>query len=785
MNTERLIAMNRKVRAPKGQVFEHKLEEFVNVTKTDEVTSLINQIRATEDKDERRQLKGMLPFRCPHYFRFRDNHRAQDSILPEEFTFQTCVDIDDEEQVEPALSRAYLLNNMEGGQWQGMLLHAEYSASKKLHLDIRIPVGMTIEEAQRAYTKALGVDFDADCCSPERMIYITDADSQLYTADEWQARLSDEEIALRREAYAKRGLTIDGREGKTPSNIPCLGGETNAVVTPPKQEGLGEVFQGEVFPTEYNGIPYALIVEELADQMGGAPEHGNRNDFIFAMSCHLRHICNDDPQWIRSILPDYGEQHERVTETIQNACKRKQSGAMSQKMKLTLDLCRRRLNMEQGKSREALMKEPVMPHRLPTPVRIAISKVPDHCRAAMAYAIFPAWATRMGGVKLEYADNSEMEATMMNVLVAPMATGKSCIKKPIDICLKDIMARDALCRQQEQEWKDEQNSKSANKKGTVRPTDICIQVNDSDMTNAAFTQRLADAERAGHKCLYTRMDEVEMLSKLAGGSSKEMVSRIVCRNFDTDMYGQERVGAQSVTARAPMRWCWNASTTPATAIRFFRKNVNDGTVSRLNFCTIPETEDNGEIPVYKRYDEKYEQQMMAYLGLLDEAKDKGIIVCQQAKKMASELCKLGVERAALFDDDGYRILARRGAVIAFRKACILYVMNGCKWSRDIEDFCRWSFDYDMWCKMSLFSEALGEDMEIERQVARGGMANMLDLLPDEFTREECRSMRIQQGKKTPNPKDQLGQWTKRGFISYDEVTRKYYKTQKYLSSRAA
>ena len=785
MNTERLIAMNRKVRAPKGQVFEHRLEEFVNVTKTDEVTSLINQIRATEDKDERRQLKGMLPFRCPHYFRFRDNHRAQDSILPEEFTFQTCVDIDDEEQVESALSRAYLLNSTEGGQWQGMLLHAEYSASKKLHLDIRIPVGMTIEEAQRAYTKALGVDFDADCCSPERMIYITDADSQLYTADGWQARLSDEEITLRREAYAKRGLTIDGREGKTPSNIPCLGGETNAVVTPPKHEGQGEVFQGEVFPTEYNGIPYALIVEELADQMGGAPEHGNRNDFIFAMSCHLRHVCNDDPQWIRSILPDYGEQHERVTETIQNACKRKQSGAMSQKMVLTLDLCRRRLNMEQGKNREALTKEPVMPRRLPAPVRIAISKVPDHCRAAMANAIFPAWATRMGGVRLEYADNSEMESTLMNVLVAPMATGKSCIKKPIDICLKDIIARDALCRQQEQEWKDEQNSKSANKKGTLRPTDICIQVVDSDMTNAAFTQRLADAERAGHKCLYTRMDEVEMLSKLAGGSSKEMVSRIVCRNFDTDMYGQERVGALSVTARAPMRWCWNASTTPASAIRFFRKNVNDGTVSRLNFCTIPDIEDNGEIPVYKRYDEKYEQQMMAYLGLLDEAKDRGLIVCQQAKRMAAELNKLGVERAALFDDDGYRILARRAAVIAFRKACILYVMNGSKWSRDIEDFCRWSFDYDMWCKMSLFSEALNEDREIEKKVAHGGMANNLDLLPDAFTREECRSMRIQQGKKNPNPKDQLAQWTKRGFITYNEVTRKYHKTQKYLSSRAA
>ena len=771
----KMIAMNPKVRAPKGQVFEQTLEEFVNVTKSDEVASLIHQIRATEDKDERRRLKGMLPFRCPHYFRFADNHRAQDAILPEEFTFQTCVDIDDEKQVAPALSRAYLLNKEEG-LWKGMLLHMEYSASKKLHLDIRIPVGMTIVEAQKAYTEALDVDFDLDCCSPERMIYITDAASQLYTSEDWQKRLSDEEVAMRRKAYTDRGLDIDGRELKTqPKFQPA---------TDDSDDDDSDDTEG-IYSAEYRGIPYTMIVEELADQLGGAPEHGNRNDFIFLMSCHLRHICNDDPQWIRTILPDYGENHERVTETIRNACKRKQSAAMSQKMKLTLDLCRRRLNMEQGKSREALMREPQMPRRLPTPIRIAISKVPEHCRPAMAHAIFPAWATRMGGVKLEYADNSEMEATMMNVLVAPMSTGKSCIKKPIDICLKDIIARDKLCREQEQEWKDGQNSKSANKKGVVRPTDICIQVNDSDMTNAAFTQRLADAERAGHKCLYTRMDEVEMLSKMAGGSSKEMVSRIICRNFDTDMYGQERVGAQSVTARAPMRWCWNASTTPSTAIRFFRKNVNDGTVSRLNFCTIPETEDNGVIPVYKRYDEKYEQQMMAYLQLLDEAANQGIIVCQQAKKMANDLNKLGVERAALFDDDGYRILARRGAVIAFRKACVLYIMNGQKWSSEIENFCRWSFDYDMWCKMNLFSEALGEDMEVEKKVAHGGIANMLDLLPDEFSREECRSIRIQQGKKNPSPKDQLAQWTKRGFISYDETTKKYRKTEKYLSSHAA
>ena len=249
------------------------------------------------------------------------------------------------------------------------------------------------------------------------------------------------------------------------------------------------------------------------------------------------------------------------------------------------------------------------------------------------------------------------------------------------------------------------------------------------------------------------------------------------------MYGQERVGAQSVTARVPMRWCCNASTTPASAIRYFRKNVNDGTVSRIDFCTIPEIEDNGEIPVYKRYDEKFEQQMAAYQQLLQEA--SGTIVCQQAKRMAVQLCKLAVERAALFDDDGYRILARRAAVIAFRKACILYVMNGMKWSREIEDFCRWAFDYDMWVKMSLFSEALNEDRELEHKVCRGGIANMLDLMPDEFSREECRSMRIQQGKRNPNPKDQLAQWTKRGFIVYREDTKKYQKTQKYLSSHAA
>ena len=756
----------------KGQVFEKSLDEFVNVTKSYEVASLINRIRQTEDKEERRRLKGLLPFRCPHYFRFANDHRSQDSILPEEFTFQTCVDIDDASQVEKALACAYNLDKEEGGKWKGMLLHAEYSASKKLHLDIRIPIGMTIEEAQRAYTQALGVDFDADCCSPERMIYITDEASQLYTSDQWQARLSDEEIALRRKAYEERGLDIDGRRINENQN------ENENVNDDDYSDD-----KGAIYPDEYEKIPYTMIVEVLVQLMGGKPAHGSRNRFIYAITCQLRHVCNDDPKWIRKIMPDFGENHDRVTKTIESACNRKQQPVMSELMEKTLKLCRQRLGLENEEGKDSLMHEPQMPSRLPAPIRHAISKVPDHCRPALAHAIFPAWAVRMGGVKLEYADNSEMEATMMNVLVAPMATGKSCIKKPIDVCLKDIIARDNESRAREQQWKDDQNSKAANRKGDDRPKDICIQVVDSDMTNAAFTQRLADAERAGHKCLYTRMDEVEMLSKMAGGSSKEMVSRIICRNFDTDMYGQERVGAQSITARAPIRWCWNASTTPAAAMRYFRKNVNDGTVSRLNFCTIPKIEDDGDIPVYKRYDEKYEMQMMPYLKLLDAA--DGLIVCQQAKKLARDLCKLAVDRAVLCDDEGYRIMARRAAVIVFRKACILYVMNGYKWSREIEDFCRWSFDYDMWIKMSLFSESLGEDLDKEKEVIRGGLPNMLDQLQDTFSRDDVYHLRIIMGKKDPNPKNQLGQWKKRGYIVWDESIKKYRKTQKYFLSRAA
>ena len=774
------IAMNRKVRAPKGEVFEHSLEEFVNVTKTDEVASLINQIRQTEDKDKRRQLKSMLPFRCPHYFRFRDNHRAQDAILPEEFTFQTCVDIDDETMVAQARTRAFILNNKKDSEWQGKLLHMEYSASKKLHIDIRIPVGMTIEEAQRAYCKALGVDFDSDCCSPERMIYITDAASQLYTSPEWQMRLSDEEIALRRKAYAERGLDIDGREPKTPSDSPCLGGETNAVVTPPKQEGTGEVF-----PTDYAGIPYAYIVEELADQLGGAPEHGSRNAFIFSMACHLRYVCNNDAQWIRSVLPNFGEAQDRVDATIESACKRSQSMTMNTKMKTAITLARKRKSMENGTDEESLMRQPQMPERLPASVRLITSKAPRGYWPCIINTTFSAFATYMGGVKAEFWNGRQEECTLLNGVVAPMSAGKSSIKDPINHILAPIERRDMEARQREREWAEATNCKGANKEKPERPADICVQVVDSDMTNAAMTQRLDDAERAGNKALFCMMDEMEQLKKMAGGSMAE-VTEIIRRDFDTDKYGQERVGTQSVKARTTLRMNMVFATTPNTAKMYLGKNIDNGTLSRLSLSTIVK-EDVERRPKFKQYDEAFDKKLAVFLARLENV--KGTIVCPQAKRLAEALLDRAEERALMMGNESYEQLSYRAVEIAFRKSIMLYVMNGQKWSREIEDLVTYLFDYDMWVKMCLFGEEITNKLAKDHRVMKPGVPCLLELLNDSFTRQEFdilyKAQNATIGNISKAASNLLSQWKKRGWIEENVEQGIYVKTEAYYQKHAA
>ena len=782
MRFSRILAMNQKVRASKAQVFNETIETYFDTTRSAEVKSLIAEIRSTDDANKRRQLKSQLPFRCPHYFSFKDGRRAQANIIPEEFTFQTCVDIDDMSQVEQALSHAYIINTNEG-EWQGMLLHAERSASGKLHLDIRLPLGMTIEEAQRAYTKALGVDFDSDCCSPERMIYISDDESQLYTADGWYARFSDEELAERRKAYTDRGLTIDGRESKF--GLTSVGAESKIRLgNELKSESVGAELKSQPvdYPEDYKGIPYSYIVEELADQLGGAPEHGSRNDFIFLMACHLRHVCNDDPQWIRSILPNYGEAQDRVNDTIRSACQRKQEAGMSKKMQLVLDLCRRRRNAEGGTAEgRLLLTEPRMPERLPLPIKLLTSKAPEMYRPAIATAIFPALSTRLGGdVKLEYWDNTEMEAALMTCLLAEFSGGKSSIKKPLSLILEKLEQEGKDNRQKLKEYNDTVNSKGANKDKPQRPDDICIQVVDSNMTNAALVRLLEDAERAGNKYLFTRMDELEMLKQVGNGSI-EHVTEIIRRAFDTDLYGQERVGSQSVTARVPLRWNFVVSSTQDNAVTFFGKHIANGTFSRLNLCTIVEDK-TIDFPVFGKYDDHLRSRLAPYLQLLDEA--QGLIVCPQAKRLCKELALEAKDRAALMDNDSYEQISRRAVVIAFRKSCILYVMNGMRWSKEIEDFIRWSFNYDMWCKMRLFGQAMESQLEKERAVVNPGTPNMLDMLPDRFTRDQLKTLRRQLGKKE-NPKDQLAQWTRRGLILVDDMKDEYVKSEKYLNKHVA
>ena len=775
---KKTISINSKVNGQKGQVFEMNLEEFFNVTKNSEVASLITKIRQTEDKDERRKLKGQLPFRCPHYFRFRDDHRAQDAILSDQFTFQTCVDIDDMKQVEPARSRAYLLNNEEGGQWKDMLLHMELSASGKLHIDIRIPVGMTIREAQEAYCKALGIDFDEDCCTPERMIYITDEASQLYTSDDWYAHLSDAEIQKRQKAYTDRGLDIDGRERKFAPSAAELKIQSGAAE--------GKISLCSNFPTDYNGIPYAYIVEELVDQMGGAPAHGDRNAFIFSMACHLRHICNNDAQWIKQVLPNFGESQERVNSTIESACRRNQAQKMGEKLNAAILLARKRVNMENGVNEDSLMCQPKLPEHLPAALRLITSKAPRGYWPAIINTSMAAFATYTGGLKAEYWDGTKHELTQICWLSAPMSIGKSSIKEPINHILRPIEERDRLAREKERDWADETNRCGANKDKPERPKDTCVQIVDSDMTNAAFTQRLDDAERCGNKALFTIMDEMEQLRKVCGGNSSE-VSEIIRRDFDTDKYGQERVGAQSVKARTTIRWNIVVSTTPQTAKMYFGNNIDNGTFSRVDLSTIVR-EDLDRRPKFKPYDEAFDKKLAVYLARLEAA--KGVINCPQAKKHTERLLDRAEERALMMGNETYVQLSYRAAVIAFRRGILLYVTNGQKWSKEIEDMMTWFFDYNLWTKMCLLGDEATAKLARDNRTMKPGVPCLLEQLGDSFTKQEFEVLYRAQGNVVSGNFNKAAstlrsQWKSRGWIEEDATQKLFYKTEKYYERHSA
>ena len=789
--TKKTISMNPTMNAPlsKGRVYEQPLEKYFELTEQEDLAKLVSDIRHAEDHDERRNLKANLPFRCPHYFRFKDNRRSQASIIPEAFTWQTCVDIDDAEQVEGAITRAYLLNNEEGA-WKDQLLHMEYSASGKLHIDIRIPMGMTIREAQQAYCEALGVAFDEDCCTPERMIYITDKSQRLYLSENWYAELPEEEVKARQQAYLERGLTIDGRERKS-EPLPC---ESKNALT--STEGKNSLSSNELksqlvanelnsqpvdYPDNYMGIPYEYIVEELTDQLGGIPVHGSRNAFIYTMACHLRYICNDDSKWIQGVLPNFGEDQQRVNATIESACKRQQAKTIPQKIQAAVTLARARVNIDKGQDPESLMRQPKMPERLPAPVRLMISKAPKGYQPAIATAIFPAFATFTGGLKAEYWNNTQMELTLIVGLVAGMSTGKSSIKEPIDHILKPIEDRDKMARAKEKDWADATNTKSANAEKPERPKDICVQIVDADMTNAAFCQRMEDAERAGNKALFTRMDEVEQLKKVSGGSVSE-VTQIIRRDFDADVYGQERVGTQSIKSRSTMRWNVVFSTTPETGKKLLGGNIDNGTASRVNLCTIVK-EDVERRPKFGHYDESFDKKLAVFQARLDTA--KGVIVCSQAKRLAETLLDRAEDRALMMGDETYMQFAYRAVAIAFRKSILLYVMCGMKWTKEIEEFIIWSFDYDMWCKMCLLGQEIKEKLERDSRIMKPGVACMLEQLGDTFTREEYD---VLERAECPNVKvrgNLLSQWKRRGWVELNEDLKVYVKTQSYYSKHAA
>lgn len=637
--SRRLIAMNPNRNANMGQIATYLLDYYTELTKQSWLSTLVGQIRDLTAQqnlmgEEQKQteaykqldrqisiFKKQLPFRSPHYFHFLDDHRAQKSIDPEAFTFQTTVDIDNPEEVEGAVKRALLLNGMfddpqekaareqmftadEIELWKGKVLHVERSARNKAHIDIRIPIGMTIAEAQSAFCKLIHATEDPSCVTPERIIFITDAVSQIYTADDWYKRLDEEAVAEYREAYRKRGLDIDGR----PMDIDSAPTADFQPVES-EEEKARRAADAAQYEQTYDGVPYEEITKALVDLMGGAPAHGNRNNFIYREACLLRYICNSEAAWIKQVIEIFGEDEAKAFASVESACKVAQSSEMPQLVKQAVELARKNYLAKQATEKAGIYADvpPQMPARLPKLIKLLTSKVPADFKPAVAMTVFPPLAAHLKGVTFRYIDNQVHEAAMMNLLVAPMSSGKSAVNGPIDCIIEDLVQMDKVNRQKEQDWKDEVNTMGDNKKKPVRPEDICIRIVSPDLTRAAYIQRLDDVQKAGGAYLYCKMDEVDMLRKFNDPS------QLIRLCWDNSEDGQERVGTKSVTARVKTRFNWNASSTIAVTQKFFSvREVADGAVSRLSLATIIRP-DFAPYPVVGEYDALFKSELAPYI----------------------------------------------------------------------------------------------------------------------------------------------------------------------------
>ena len=753
------IAMNPQRGGNKGSASCLPLAEYDKLIAQPWLHDMVEQIRGGNDK-----LKGLMPFRCGHYSRFLKNHRSQKDADPTSFLFQTTIDIDDKELVGIAIEMARQLNCSDS-IWNGMLLHLEYSARKKLHIDIRMPIGMTIEETQRAYCEALGVPCDESCFTPERILFITDQDSEIYRSKDWYAVLPADELKARREAYLKRGLTIDGRrqQGTQPQPFNIQHSTFNT------QQNIPDGLPTSGTASEKSLIAFDLFTESAGLKNVNIDTEGSRHSSLLAiMSAGASRVMSEEelrrvvavkmPSFAQErdcqqLIHDFYEKYGDSSKPFSRDVIRINAQAEKQATLLTPNSSLQTPNYE-----DDYPAPPEMPKKLPKLVELLVSQTPDVYKPAVAHAIFPPLATHLCRTYFNYIDNVEHEATLMCCLLAGTGAGKNCVQMPINLIMEDIRKRDKDNLKREKEWKDEVTRKGANKDKRRRPENLVIQEIDADMTNPAFVMRTAEAQE---HFLYTALNEIDQFDNLRGIGNQQF--RIMCLAFDPgNQYGQTRVGTQSVTERVTIRFNWNASTTINKGIRYFSKVLTDGPISRINFCTIPEREIGAEMPVYGTYDDTFRENLKPYIEHLNMA--SGTINCPEAFALAQKLKEENADFARMSQDRVYENLSFRANVIAYLKACVLYVANGCQWESEIEEFVRWSEQYDLYCKMRFFRDAIVKSEQEGVKSSKRGPSNMLQLLPNEFSYQQAEQVRSDLGLDTKGTRRMIATWVFRKYI---------------------
>ena len=801
METVHVVAINPYRKGNKGKVFSYNIDTYDKVIGSKEIKKMIQQIRgelpidgvdlndAQAVKKAQERLKSELPFFCPHYGMFKNNVRRQENALPESFLFQTIIDVDDKEYVEKAIEKARKLN-CSSGIWNGSLLHLCYSARKKLHIGIRMPVGMTIEETQKAYCEALGVPYDESCITPERMIFLTDKDSEIYRSKMWCAVMPESEIQARRKAFLDRGLTVDGRgDAKVNSLQFTVNGNSNDNVQNNRlsgNHGSGEL--GEA--SEKNLIAFDLFVQSAGLEGMAIDTVGSRHSSLLAiMSAGASRVMSEEElmKVVRTKMPSYYQEddcHQLIHDFYAKYAD--SSKPMSRDVIRVNALAEQKANevkseerrvknsnadgnhavqssyLQVQSSEEDYPEPPAMPEKLPKLVELLISRTPEVYKPAVAHAIFPPLATHLWQTSFRYIDNVVHEATLSTCLLAGTGAGKSSVDKPIRYIMEDIRKRDAENLKREKEWKEEVTRKGANKDKRKRPDNLVIQEIDADMTSPAFVMRTAEAQG---RFLYTSLNELDQFDALRGSGNQQF--RIMCLAFDPfNLFGQQRVGVQSVTERVTIRFNWNASTTIQKGQRYFSKVLTDGPISRINFCTIPEREIGDEMPVYGDYDDAYREALKPYIENLNNA--RGLIDCPEAFQLALRLKDENAEFSRLSQDRVYENLSFRANVIAYLKACVLYVANGCKWEPEIDEFIRWSERYDLYCKMRFFGDAIKRANDTGEKSSKRGPSNMLMQLPDEFTYQQVIDLRVANGMSQKGTSKMLGNWKDRHYIRAKE-----------------